>query len=113
VPDAPDIRQYPPGGRQACRVSSVEVVDPRTLVPLDEETILASVAKTSRLVIVHEAVKRGGFGAEIAAMVTERGLDLLDAPIVRVAARNVPMRYKRQARGGDHPFDPSFHTRAR
>jgi 2-oxoisovalerate dehydrogenase E1 component len=72
---------------------SVEVVDPRTLVPLDEETILASVAKTSRLVIVHEAVKRGGFGAEIAAMVTERGLDLLDAPIVRVAARNVPMPY--------------------
>jgi pyruvate/2-oxoglutarate/acetoin dehydrogenase E1 component len=72
---------------------SVEVVDPRTLVPLDEETILASVAKTSRLVIVHEAVKRGGFGAEIAAMVTERGFDLLDAPIVRVAARNVPMPY--------------------
>jgi len=72
---------------------SVEVVDPRTLVPLDEETILASVAKTSRLVIVHEAVKRGGFGAEIAAMVTERGFDLLDAPIVRVGARNVPMPY--------------------
>jgi 2-oxoisovalerate dehydrogenase E1 component len=72
---------------------SVEVIDPRTLVPLDEETILASVAKTSRLVVVHEAVKRGGFGAEIAALVTEKGLDLLDAPILRVGARNVPMPY--------------------
>jgi pyruvate/2-oxoglutarate/acetoin dehydrogenase E1 component len=72
---------------------SVEVVDPRTLVPLDEEAILNSVAKTSRLVIVHEAVKRGGFGAEIAALVSEKGLDLLDAPIVRLGARNVPMPY--------------------
>jgi 2-oxoisovalerate dehydrogenase E1 component len=72
---------------------SVEVIDPRTLVPLDEEAILGSVAKTNRLVVVHEAVKRGGFGAEIAAMVSERGLDLLDAPIARVGARNVPMPY--------------------
>ena len=70
---------------------SVEVIDPRTLVPLDEDAILASVAKTNRLVIVHEAVKRGGFGAEIAAMVSEKGLDLLDAPIARLGARNVPM----------------------
>jgi pyruvate/2-oxoglutarate/acetoin dehydrogenase E1 component len=73
---------------------SVEVIDPRTLVPLDEDAILASVAKTNRLVIVHEAVKRGGFGAEIAAMVSEKGLDLLDAPIARLGARNVPMPYK-------------------
>jgi len=72
---------------------SVEVIDPRTLVPLDEDAILNSVGKTNRLVIVHEAVKRGGFGAEIAAMVSERGLDLLDAPIARVGARNVPMPY--------------------
>src|SRR5437773_5153084 len=72
---------------------SVEVVDPRTLVPLDEEAILNSVAKTSRLVIVHEAVKRGGFGAEIAALVSEKGFDLLDAPIARLGARNVPMPY--------------------
>jgi 2-oxoisovalerate dehydrogenase E1 component len=72
---------------------SVEVVDPRTLVPLDEAAILNSVAKTSRLVIVHEAVKRGGFGAEIAALVSEKGLDLLDAPIARLGARNVPMPY--------------------
>jgi 2-oxoisovalerate dehydrogenase E1 component len=72
---------------------SVEVIDPRTLVPLDEETILASVGKTGRLVIAHEAVKRGGFGAEVAALVSEKAIDLLDAPIVRVAARVVPMPY--------------------
>ncbi len=72
---------------------SVEVIDPRTLVPLDEATILDSVRKTGRLVIAHEAVKRGGFGAEIAALVTEQALDYLDAPVVRVAARNVPMPY--------------------
>jgi len=72
---------------------SVEVIDPRTLVPLDEATILASVARTGRLVIAHEAVKRGGWGAELAALVSERALDALDAPIVRVAARNVPMPY--------------------
>jgi len=72
---------------------SVEVIDPRTLVPLDEAMILASVARTGRLVIAHEAVKRGGWGAELAALVAERVLDVLDAPIVRVAARNVPMPY--------------------
>ena len=72
---------------------SAEVIDPRTLVPLDETTILASVAKTGRLVVTHEAVKRGGWGAEVAALVAERALDVLDAPIVRVAARAVPMPY--------------------
>ena len=72
---------------------SVEVVDPRTLVPLDEETILGSVRKTHRLVVVHEAVKRGGFGAELAALVSEKALDELDAPIARVGARAVPMPY--------------------
>jgi 2-oxoisovalerate dehydrogenase E1 component len=72
---------------------SVEVIDPRTLVPLDEAMILASVAKTHRLVIAHEAVKRGGFGAEIAALMAEKAVDELDAPIVRVGARSVPMPY--------------------
>jgi 2-oxoisovalerate dehydrogenase E1 component len=72
---------------------SLEVIDPRTLVPLDEATILGSVRKTNRLVIVHEAVKRGGFGAELAALVSEKAIDDLDAPIVRVAARAVPMPY--------------------
>jgi 2-oxoisovalerate dehydrogenase E1 component len=72
---------------------SVEVIDPRTLAPLDEETILGSVARTGRLVVAHEAVKRGGFGAELAALVSEKAFDTLDAPIARVAARHVPMPY--------------------
>ncbi len=72
---------------------SVEVLDPRTLNPLDEETILGSVRKTHRLVIVHEAVKFGGPGAEIAAMVAEKAFDRLDAPILRVAAPFVPVPF--------------------
>jgi 2-oxoisovalerate dehydrogenase E1 component len=72
---------------------SVEVVDPRTLRPLDEETILASVRKTNRLVIVHEAWTTGGFGAEVSAIVVEKAFDYLDAPIQRVGARDVPMPY--------------------
>src|SRR5438477_583242 len=72
---------------------SVEVIDPRTLVPLDEATILASVRKTHRLVVAHEAVKRSGFGAELAAIVAEKALDDLDAPIARVGARAIPMPY--------------------
>ena len=71
----------------------VEVVDPRTLRPLDEETILASVRKTNRLVIVHEAWQTGGFGAEVSALAVEKGFDYLDAPIQRVGARDVPMPY--------------------
>lgn len=70
-----------------------EVIDPRTLLPLDKETILQSVEKTGRLVIVHEAVKNSGLGAEIAAMVVEEGFDLLDAPIRRVAAPFVPVPF--------------------
>ena len=70
-----------------------EVVDPRTLVPLDKEIILKSVAKTGRLVIVHEAVKTGGFGGEIAALVADEGFDLLNAPIKRVAAPDTPVPF--------------------
>jgi acetoin:2,6-dichlorophenolindophenol oxidoreductase subunit beta len=70
-----------------------EVVDPRTLVPLDKETIIASVKKTSRVLIAHEAHKRLGPGAEIAAMIAEDAVGYLDGPIVRVAARNVPLPY--------------------
>jgi 2-oxoisovalerate dehydrogenase E1 component len=71
----------------------VEVIDPRTLRPLDEETILASVRKTNRLVIVHEGWKRFGFGAELAAAVMEHAFDWLDAPVERVGMRDVPMPY--------------------
>jgi pyruvate dehydrogenase E1 component beta subunit len=72
----------------------VEVVDPRTLVPLDEETIIESVKKTGRLIVVHEAVKRGGFGGEIASMIAEsEAFDYLDAPIKRLGGLAVPTPY--------------------
>lgn len=72
----------------------VEIVDPRTLVPLDEETIVESVKKTGRLIVVHEAVKRGGFGGEIASMIAEsEAFDYLDAPIKRLGALPVPTPY--------------------
>jgi pyruvate/2-oxoglutarate/acetoin dehydrogenase E1 component len=71
----------------------VEVIDPRTLVPLDKETLIQSVAKTSRVIIAHEAHKRAGPGAEIAAMLAEEAIEYLDAPILRVAAKNVPLPY--------------------
>ncbi len=69
---------------------SVEVVDPRTLFPLDIDTIVASVRKTSRLVVTHEAPERGGFGAEVVAQVADRAFDFIDAPIQRVCAPSVP-----------------------
>src|SRR5690625_3368567 len=72
---------------------SVEVIDPRTLVPLDIETILNSVQKTGRLIVVHEAVKRGGFGAEIASVVAEKGFSYLKAPIKRLGGEAVPIPY--------------------
>ena len=72
---------------------SVEVIDPRTLQPLDEETILSSVRKTNRLLIVHEAWVRGGFGAEVSAMVVDKAFDYLDAPIARLGAPHTPMPY--------------------
>ena len=72
---------------------SVEVIDPRTLKPLDEDTLLASVRKTRRLVIAHEACLTGGFGAEVAALAAEKAFDWLDAPVARVAALDTPMPY--------------------
>jgi pyruvate dehydrogenase E1 component beta subunit len=70
---------------------SVEVIDLRCTVPLDLEAILTSVHKTGRLVVAHEAHRRLGIGAEIAALVQEHAFDYLDAPIVRVAALDVPI----------------------
>jgi acetoin:2,6-dichlorophenolindophenol oxidoreductase subunit beta len=83
--------------RLAAEGVSVEVVDPRTLVPLDEPTILESVRKTGRLVITHEAHRVGGFGAEIAAVVAEKAYDELRAPIRRCAASDVPIPSGRAA----------------
>jgi pyruvate dehydrogenase E1 component beta subunit len=72
---------------------SVEVLDPRTLLPLDEEAILRSVQKTNRCVTAHEAVTRGGFGAELAAVVQHGAFDYLDAPIERVGAKFAPLAF--------------------
>jgi acetoin:2,6-dichlorophenolindophenol oxidoreductase subunit beta len=72
---------------------SVEVLDPRTLQPLDEEAIIRSVQKTNRCVTAHEAVTRGGFGAELAAVVQEGAFDYLDAPIERVGAKFAPLAF--------------------
>lgn len=72
---------------------SVEVVDPRTLVPLDEDAILTSVEKTNRAVVVYEAFERVGFGAEIATLISTKAFDYLDAPVERVAAANTPIPF--------------------
>ena len=72
---------------------SVEVVDPRTLLPLDEEAIVGSVRKTTRCVTAHEAVTRGGFGAELAAVIQHGAFDWLDAPIERVGAKFAPLAF--------------------
>jgi pyruvate/2-oxoglutarate/acetoin dehydrogenase E1 component len=78
---------------------SCEVFDPRTLVPFDREGLRASLAKTGRLVIAHEAVTRGGFGAELAAIASEEFFGLLRGPIVRVGARNTPIPYAPEMEG--------------
>ncbi len=83
---------------------SVEVIDPRTLSPLDEDTIIQAVKKTNRLVIIHEEVKFAGSGAEIAAMAAEKCFDHLDAPVIRIAAPFTPVPF---ASGLESRFIPS------
>lgn len=72
---------------------SAEVIDPRTLVPLDKETLIKSVAKTSRVVVASEAHLRAGPGAEISAILAEEAIEYLDGPVARVGALNVPLPY--------------------
>ncbi|MGH7322325.1 MAG: pyruvate dehydrogenase complex E1 component subunit beta [Candidatus Rokuibacteriota bacterium] len=74
---------------------SVEIVDPRTLRPMDEETILASVRKTHRVVVAEAGAGFAGMGSEIAAFITEKAFDDLDAPVARVTGANAPMPYAR------------------
>jgi pyruvate/2-oxoglutarate/acetoin dehydrogenase E1 component len=78
---------------------SVEVIDPRTMQPLDTETIVASVKKTNRVIVVHEAVRFAGLGAEVAAQIQEEAFDYLDAPVGRVAAPFSPV-----------PFSPALES---
>lgn len=83
---------------------SVEVVDPRTLIPLDKELIINSVKKTGKLMLVNDAYKTGGFIGEIAALVTEsEAFDYLDYPIVRLASEDVPVPYARVLEEGILP----------
>ncbi len=70
-----------------------EIIDPRTLIPLDEETIGKSIAKTGKALIVHEAPKRGGVGAEISAVITEKFFSSLKAPVMRLGAANCPLPF--------------------
>ena len=74
----------------------IEIVDPRTLRPLDTETIVGSVKKTGKVLIVHEAVKTGGFGGELAGVIAEsEAFGYLEAPIIRLAGKEVPIPYNR------------------
>jgi pyruvate/2-oxoglutarate/acetoin dehydrogenase E1 component len=72
---------------------SVEVLDLRTLLPLDEEAILNTAARTGKVIVLHEATRTGGPGGEIAALVAERAFDYLDAPVVRIAPPDTPVPY--------------------
>jgi pyruvate/2-oxoglutarate/acetoin dehydrogenase E1 component len=77
--------------RLAAEGLSIEVLDPRTLVPLDRDAIVASASKTGRVVITHEAPQTAGFGAEIAAVIADEAFDSLKAPVKRVCARDMPV----------------------
>ncbi len=81
--------------RLAAEGIEAEVVDPRTLKPLDMKTIVASVKKTHRLVVVSEGCRTGGFASEVAARIMEEAFDYLDAPVQRVATEDVPIPYSK------------------
>jgi pyruvate/2-oxoglutarate/acetoin dehydrogenase E1 component len=102
VPTAVDV---------ACELAnkdiSVEVIDPRTLAPFDVKTIVTSIQKTSRVIVYHQACKTGGVGAEIGQQIMEHAFDDLDAPVIRVAARDVP---NPQSKELEQVILPSDHT---
>ena len=85
-----------------------EVVDPRTLRPLDLDTILSSVRKTNRCVIVEEGWPHGGVGANLAALIGEQAFDDLDAPIQRVTGADVPMPYSKPLEDIAYPHEPQI-----
>jgi pyruvate/2-oxoglutarate/acetoin dehydrogenase E1 component len=85
---------------------SIEVVDPRTLVPLDIETIVNSVKRTSMAIVIHEACRRGGYGAEIASEIQEHAFDWLDGPVIRICGEDVPIPFSRSLEAAAIP-DPA------
>ena len=85
-----------------------EVIDPRTLRPLDLDTILASVAKTNHCVIVEEGWPHGGVGANLAALISEQAFDDLDAPVMRVSGADVPMPYSKPLEESAFPHEPQI-----
>ena len=88
----------------------IEVIDPRTVQPLDTETMFASVRRTNRVVVVHEAVTFGGLGAEIAAQIQEPAFDYLDAPVRRIGAPFSPVPFSRCWRRRTFPTPPQWPT---
>jgi pyruvate dehydrogenase E1 component beta subunit len=92
----------------------VEVIDLRTLKPLDEETILKSVSKTGRVLVLYEAPKTGGFGAEVCAVIGDSpAFDRLDAPIARLAGRDIPIPYNRNLERASVPQVEDIVAKAR
>jgi pyruvate dehydrogenase E1 component beta subunit len=87
---------------------SAEVIDPRTLRPLDLDTILASVAKTNHCVIVEEGWPHGGVGANLSALISEQAFDDLDAPVQRVTGADVPMPYSKPLEDIAYPHEPQI-----
>lgn len=92
---------------------SVEVVDLRTLLPIDEETILASVRKTGKAILLHEDVLTGGVGGEIAARIAERAFESLDGPVVRIAAPDTPVPFSPPLEDAFLPGVPKVVEKAR
>ena len=92
---------------------SVEIVDLRTVFPLDEETILASVRKTSKAILLHEDILSGGVGAEVAARIAEKAFDCLDGPVVRVTAPDTPVPYSPPLEDAFLPNVPKLLEKAR
>ncbi len=90
----------------AGRGYSLEIVDLRTLIPWDRETVVSSVRKTGRLLVLHEAARTGGFGGEVASSVTEAVFEYLDAPPVRVAGRDLPIPFARHLEETVHSAKP-------
>jgi len=101
------------GERLAADGIEAEVIDPRTLVPFDLDTILESVGRTNRLVVAHEAVEHGGFGAEIVAQVQAAAFDQLDAPIERVGAPFAPVPFSPPAEDAYVPGADEVYAAAR